>query len=717
MSDNYKGFKFGELQDDNGSKALKFGSDELSSVENLLNACIMIDDSIVVIDVDKPEMVDKMKELINNNIISTTIIFKTNRGYHLYYKKPSLLSNIGKQVDIPLACGLRVDFLANNTNTKKITAKIKENGLLRNRVDNSGIYNKDDLPTLPEYFYPLIKSKDKVDNLIDLNEGDGRNNALFRHLGLIKNQYISFNDEIVDNIAMFINQNIFEKPLDDKELKNLVKSNIESSNGNSVSNKLKSDFAYRDEKGKLDMQTLVNDIILNYELISYADILYIKAKYTNDDYIRISTELEIGRFLKDAVILDENQANKLIFNLLIQAKEIDVNEGLPIRTKNNFEMKWDESNFVEKQSSNFTMFNLDINYNPNAYDETVDKFLNHIANNDEEVRTVIEEMLGHCLFTKHIPEFAYFIVSNAGETGKTTFLTMLETFIGSDLTTSLSLELMKEQHNIASMSGKLLNIGDDIDGTFLEVSNNFKTIVSGASITGRNLYERSKTYKIVSTLIFSANKMPRFKDVSGGIERRVIIIPCKNKVKDEDKDPTLQSKLASENAKSYLLNLAIKGRKRLMENKNKLSYSEVIERETNEYLNINNSMRSFVYHYDDDGLFLNLLLSRDEDGKYVCVNPRTLYKDYERICDDYGFNAFYYKTFTSTLKDVYDVGVSKKDNFIIFGLETIEENMEKIGAMWEDYVRKFRENKALKLKQREDRFKSKMLESLGDDNE
>jgi hypothetical protein len=59
---------------------------------------------------------------------------------------------------------------------------VKLNGRLR---DINQPLTLDNLPELPKLLYPLRSTK----NITGLSEGEGRNNSLFSHLMLVKEQY------------------------------------------------------------------------------------------------------------------------------------------------------------------------------------------------------------------------------------------------------------------------------------------------------------------------------------------------------------------------------------------------------------------------------------------------------------------------------------------------------------------------------------------------
>lgn len=85
----------------------------------------------------------------------------------------------------------------------------------------------------------------------------------------------------------------------------------------------------------------------------------------------------------------------------------------------------------------------------------------------------------------------------------------------------------------------------------------------------RPIYSTPYRMKNKATLIFTANEMPLFKDKSGGIERRLVLIPCDNVV--QKIDFRIDDKLSTANAKSYLLNLALDGMYRIQSNGGKIS--------------------------------------------------------------------------------------------------------------------------------------------------
>ena len=179
-----------------------------TSLDKLDNAGLLLNNKVVVVDFDN----DNVNE---ENIIDyfklhyPTLTVKTTRGYHFYYSKPKNVTIKNGADKISLG-GFQVDY---KTGTKSY-AIVKHKGIMR---ESNRELSLKDLPELPLEMYPLPKAK----NITGLAEGDGRNNALFYHLRLIREQKKEID---ITNISNFINDVILGEKLDNKELTNLVNS-------------------------------------------------------------------------------------------------------------------------------------------------------------------------------------------------------------------------------------------------------------------------------------------------------------------------------------------------------------------------------------------------------------------------------------------------------------------------------------------------------------
>ena len=116
------------------------------------------------------------------------------------------------------------------------------------------------------------------------------------------------------------------------------------------------------------------------------------------------------------------------------------------------------------------------------------------------------------------------------------------------------------------VENKYFNIGDDIDKEVIKDTGTLKRISAGNAITVENKGEKKYSTTLSTTLIYSANEIPKSFDKTDGFYRRWTIIPfnAKFSVTDEDFDPMIEEKITTPGALSYMLNMALRGAKRLL---------------------------------------------------------------------------------------------------------------------------------------------------------
>lgn len=212
------------------------------------------------------------------------------------------------------------------------------------------------------------------------------------------------------------------------------------------------------------------------------------------------------------------------------------------------------------------------------------------------------------------------------------------------LSTSISLSEMEDPKNLSGLKDKLVNCGDDIDNSYIKSSRVFKTLSAGNKIMSKRLYFDPIEFKNKATLLFSCNEMPKFKDTSGGIERRVKIIPCENSVKKVDLN--IDYKLSTENAKSYLLNLALKGYHSIANNGGIMINPERSVLSTQEYLIDSSPVKRF-YQFCEDNKY-------PIDGERVSM----VFTRFQAFCDSEGMNTI--ATTNKLTRGLKDCGFIKK---------------------------------------------------------
>lgn len=595
--------KFLELNDD--KQPVTSFDTTYTSLDKLDNAGLLLNNKVVVVDFDNDnENENEIIEYFKQHYPTLTI--KTTRGIHFYYSKPSdvVIKNGADKITVG---GFQVDY---KTGTRSY-AIVKHKGKMREA--NREISLKD-LPMLPVEMYPLAKAK----NISGLAEGDGRNNALFYHLRLIREQK---KDLDINTVATFINDVILGEKLNTKELTTLIESvnNLEINTNGQYNGDPK------------DMISFAEFIAKELDVKIYNGSLYFKdgLNYSKD-------KIKLNKAINKHLRLRRSQMTELDAQLYIYAELIDSKQKFLVKLRNGVVV---EDNVVDYDCG-FTPFYLDVTYDATAYDKNVDDFINFICCDRKDMRTVLEEILGHILLVNKFPHKIFFL-TGSGANGKSTFVEMITKWTG-DLSSHVDIANFDDGTSLASLIGKIVNVADDVDAIYLEKSKNLKTMASGNTVGARAIYSQPITLKNTATLIFTANEPPVFKDKSDGIGRRLVIIPFENKVKTRIYN--LDELLSSDNAKSYLLNLALQGVKRIYDNKLEMSTSETIEQATKQYYLDNDSVMAYLNDYPA-----------------IDNNPvATVYEAYEEYCEDSNLKAVSRTKFSRRLASLgYTIKVVK----------------------------------------------------------
>lgn len=579
--------------------------------KNYDDAGILLNNKIVVVDFD--DYVDVGERIYNEH---PTLRVNTSRGFHLYYKKPkaeSMKTPIRNYTKKLTVCGVKVDYKT----SARAFAVIKQNGKLREMENEYLLNNLDDLPELPLFLYP---SKLKHD-IYGLKEGEGRNSAIYIHLLSTLEQY-NMDDATLNNVANFINRYVFKKTLEERELTNTIES-VKNKKPNP--NKQK----YLDPK----------DIIMTSEVLAEKlDIHYYRGRlYFKQDNHYITDDNLLLRAIDKLIQLKPSQHDQLMKLFKIKST-LQEDDDMPVQFRNGYCLYDNELIEVEP---GFTPYYLDIAYKEDAYDEHVDHFLDWFTCNRKDLRLVIEEMFGHVLMTRSFPHKSFFFWGESGGNGKSTLIKMLQNF-ASGLHTNVPLDKFEDDTSVYSLVGKLLNVADDIDASYLDKSSNFKTIASGDPVMIRPIYSTAIAFNNKATLVFTCNELPVFKDKSGGIKRRMQIIPCDARV--TKRDTHIDDKLSNDNAKSYLLKVALEGVERIITNGD-LSKSNTIDDVIKQYFIQSDSVVAFLEEYD-----VNDKVTKDA------------YRMYAAYCEEHGLNAVGNTEFGRRLKNAgYDKRRISKD--------------------------------------------------------
>lgn len=538
----------------------------LEEVEHLQSYGGILKDDVILVDSDDEKQSEILFKIIQDLDIKCNVI-QTDRGKHFYFKNTDVKSN---KINNQCPLSLTLDYKLGNRNT---VVPLKING-----VHRKWLRETDTMDPLPIWLIPIGK------NIIDfstLGEGDGRNQALFNYILKLQSEGLS-KDEIRETITI-INKYILEDPLPERELETILRDEAF----------LKESF-YKD--GKLQYEPLAKYMIENEHIVSINDELHI---YKDGIYVNDKKEIE-RRMLKYINNSTRTPRQEVLTYLEMLCRNVNRTSEYYIAFENGiYNLQTKEMTDFDKK---YIITNkIRTNYNPEAYSEIMDNTLDKICCYDKELRNLIEEMIGYCLFRRNSFEKAFILTGN-GANGKSTLLEIIERMIGEENISSVALEELDERFKTYQLEGKLVNIGDDISNNYIEDNSTFKKLSTGQKVNVERKGKDPYDLENYSKLIFSANELPRINDLTDALKRRLIFIPFNAKFskKDKDYDPFILDKLTQPEALEYLLKLAVDGLHRLIEN-NGFEVPKQSLKLWEEYEEINNPVVAFLNEFNIDG--------------------------------------------------------------------------------------------------------------------
>jgi putative DNA primase/helicase len=215
----------------------------------------------------------------------------------------------------------------------------------------------------------------------------------------------------------------------------------------------------------------------------------------------------------------------------------------------------------------YALTQLPVEYDPNAdYDEW-NEYVEEWAENGRA--DALQEYVGYCLHVGDLPIHRALLLVGTGANGKGTFLSVVRELLGADNTTSVELQtLANERDAVAEFYGALANIDDDLSSRKLGNGiGMFKKMVAGDRVRGRKLYEDGFEFEAVGKHLYAANEVPQVNvpDEDEAFWRRWLLVEFPNHYPPEQRDPTLRDRLTEPDNLSGVLNWAIDGWARLME--------------------------------------------------------------------------------------------------------------------------------------------------------
>ena len=522
----------------------------------------------ILIDVDDFEASEILFKVVKEYAL-TCRVYRTSRGKHFLFKNSGVPTN---KTGCKLAIGLTADIKIGTRNSYEVLKYDNQNReILYDTAEN------EEAQQLPRWLFP-VKSKMEF---LNMETGDGRNQGLFNYILTLQSN--DFSVEEARETIRIINKFVLKVPLSDDEIETVLRDDA-----------FKKPVFFMGSTFLFDkFATFLKN---NNHIIKINNQLHI---YKNGIYISGMAEIE-AEMIQHIPGLNRAKRTEVLAYLDILIRENSKAEDANLIAFENGLYNIVDDSFVEFTPEHIITNKIRWKYNPEAYSELADKTLNKIACNDPQIRALLEEAIGYCFYRRNELGKA-FILTGDKSNGKSTFLSMAQCLLGDENISSLDLKELGDRFKTAEMFGKLANIGDDIGDEFIANPAIFKKLVTGERVSAERKGQNPFEFNNYSKLLFSANNIPRIKDKTGAVQRRLTIIPFDARFSADDPDfnPYIKHLLKTDEVMEYLINLGIAGLKRVLLNR-KFTGSTKVQKAMDEYEENNNPIIGFFRECEDE---------------------------------------------------------------------------------------------------------------------
>lgn len=522
----------------------------------------------ILIDVDDFEASEILFKVVKEYAL-TCRVYRTSRGKHFLFKNSGVPTN---KTGCKLAIGLTADIKIGTRNSYEVLKYDNQNReILYDTAEN------EEAQQLPRWLFP-VKSKMEF---LNMETGDGRNQGLFNYILTLQSN--DFSVEEARETIRIINKFVLKVPLSDDEIETVLRDDA-----------FKKPVFFMGSTFLFDkFATFLKN---NNHIIKINNQLHI---YKNGIYISGLAEIE-AEIIQHIPGLNRAKRTEVLAYLDILIRENSKAEDANLIAFENGLYNIVDDSFVEFTPEHIITNKIRWKYNPEAYSELADKTLNKIACNDPQIRALLEEAIGYCFYRRNELGKA-FILTGDKSNGKSTFLSMVQYLLGDENISSLDLKELGDRFKTAEMFGKLANIGDDIGDEFIANPAIFKKLVTGERVSAERKGQNPFEFNNYSKLLFSANNIPRIKDKTGAVQRRLTIIPFDARFSADDPDfnPYIKHLLKTDEVMEYLINLGIAGLKRVLLNR-KFTGSTKVQKAMDEYEENNNPIIGFFRECEDE---------------------------------------------------------------------------------------------------------------------
>lgn len=444
-----------------------------------------------------------------------TLICKTPKGLHVYFKSNK---DFPQKVGMVLPFGLKCDFRC--ANKGYVLLPFGEPDRAFNKVRQ--------IADLPPEFTPLINRKE---SLLNMKEGDGRNSTLFAHLMAYKNRGASEKD--IEIAANLINSYVFKQPMEEEELHKIV----ENTKKYEAQEGYENPYVIYTDKGKPSQinsraicDYFVNKggiFVLGSDCYLYKDGVYvesssfvrnmIKDMVAADNLINQSKIMECYRLIVDDIRIQRSSSELNSYRHLINFKngvwDINKQELLP------HDSKYLQTIQIPHEVKDYVPFTETRLY----------KFFKKTKLPKEDIKMILK-YIAYCMTTDYGLK-TFMVLVGQSNTGKSVLIRFVESLVGRQNTSALSMHELNMRFYPAQLYGKLLNSCADNKTLPLSSIENLKKITGGDQIMHEKKGKEPFFFVPFAKLLFSFNQLPlQLEEKSNAFYKRMRVLFMNNEL-------------------------------------------------------------------------------------------------------------------------------------------------------------------------------------------
>lgn len=584
-----------------GNKLYKY-EDAIEKVVSGFACCIglWIPKGYIVVDADDLETSNTILNFIKEKELDTPII-QTPHGYQFIFKHEG---DAIQSVKAEIGLGVKVDYRCAGKGYIVLPFNTPHRAVYNNNGNVEYIYHK----LLPVEEEKAIKpkeiqqkntsSKPKKNKVASKEptpvfEEGSRNDSLYRFLcGYVNNTQLR-NYDILLMFAKGVNLEKCNPPLNTEEVETIVKNVIENY----------TPPAYLNDKGKIIHYRLAETIVNDYNCISDKMSSYI---YDENSYKEVPMDYYkiIDKYISDKELMKSAMVKEVTSQIYSQTYRGTIeNSRSHINFKNGlFNIKTRE---LEPHSKDIvTLGTINGEYDPKLTDITGTNFEKYLTSSlSAELIPVVQEMLGVCLYPLTDKIHYFYILTGEGRNGKGVLLDIILNMIPKNLRSGITMADYDTRFANASIKGKQINICTDDRTTRLEGIGNLKSVTAGEGIYVERKGVDGEMIKAILTHISAFNVLPSLQEKSTALFDRMIIIPFKRTFgtaeevargeKDAVRDVNLKTNII-ENELDIVVNWALEGLLRVIDNGYKFTITDAIKNTMEEYREEVDSVRAWI---------------------------------------------------------------------------------------------------------------------------